>query len=153
MADPATQTQLQPIEEYWFTTKRNISLERYFAEEWKNQRDEVGYQNPDDIYHLARRITQDMPITFNELIPQKIKTAKKKRLKLTEISNSKIDCCIESYLYKFKSSFSYVIYNLIFATSCCKPSSNLPIKKQKYNNIFNINVKIAKMKELLSIRF
>ena len=42
-------------------------LARWFKEEWKNQRGEVGYKNTNDVYRPTRRVTPKTPLTFNEL--------------------------------------------------------------------------------------
>ena len=46
-------------------------LARWFKEEWRNQRGEVGYQYESDIYRPTKRITAKTPKTFNELKPKK----------------------------------------------------------------------------------
>jgi len=54
-------------------------LIRWFAEDWKNQRGEVGYKNKGDIYRPTKRINEKTPTTFNELSESKIKKAMKEK--------------------------------------------------------------------------
>lgn len=54
-------------------------LKRWFAEEWVNQRGEVGYKNKNDIYRPTNRITKKTPITHKELTKKEIKTARTKK--------------------------------------------------------------------------
>ena len=55
------------------------SLNRWFLEEWKNQRGETGYKYKNDIYRPTIRINKDTPITFNELSKNQIERAKKEK--------------------------------------------------------------------------
>jgi hypothetical protein len=54
----------------------NTGLSRWFAEEWRNQRGEVGYKYKSDIYRPTRRITARTPTTFNELSSSQISRAR-----------------------------------------------------------------------------
>jgi len=55
------------------------NLQRWFLEEWKNQRGEIGYKYNNDIYRPTIRINKDTPITFNELIKNQIIKAQKEK--------------------------------------------------------------------------
>lgn len=46
---------------------RRRGLRRWFEEDWRNQRGEVGYKYKNDVYRPTHRITKKTPITFNEL--------------------------------------------------------------------------------------
>lgn len=61
--------------------KNKDGLIRWFNEEWKNQRGEIGYKKKGDIYRPTKRINKDTPITFNELSKQQIEKAKKEKAK------------------------------------------------------------------------
>ena len=55
------------------------NLQRWFLEEWKNQRGETGYKYKNDIYRPTIRINTNTPITFNELTKNQIERAKKEK--------------------------------------------------------------------------
>lgn len=50
-------------------------LARWFAEEWKNQRGEVGYKYAWDVYRPTKRITDETPVTIGELSAKEIEKA------------------------------------------------------------------------------
>lgn len=54
-------------------------LERWFAEDWRNQRGEIGYDKPGDIYRPTIRVSKDTPLTYAELTKQDIKNAMKQK--------------------------------------------------------------------------
>jgi len=54
-------------------------LKRWFDEKWLNQRGEVGYKFKNDIYRPKIRITDDTPITHDELNDKEIKKARVKK--------------------------------------------------------------------------
>jgi hypothetical protein len=56
------------------TKKRG--LKRWFAEDWRNQRGEVGYKYKNDIYRPNKRITDKTPDTHDELTEKEIKKAR-----------------------------------------------------------------------------
>lgn len=56
-------------------TKKGLA--RWFKEEWKNQRGEVGYRNANDVYRPTKRITSKTPLTFKELTKYELEKAKK----------------------------------------------------------------------------
>lgn len=59
--------------------KSKGDLGRWFKEEWKNQRGEVGYNKKGDVYRPTKRISKDTPKTFKELSPEDIKKAQKEK--------------------------------------------------------------------------
>lgn len=48
-------------------SNKKTGLARWFLEEWKNQRNEIGYSKNGDYYRPTKRITKKTPITHNEL--------------------------------------------------------------------------------------
>lgn len=62
-----------------YTKKSTNGLTRWFKEEWRNQRGEVGYKKKGDIYRPTKRVSTKTPTTFNELSKKRIKTAIKKK--------------------------------------------------------------------------
>ena len=54
-------------------------LSRWFAEEWTNQRGEIGYKKEGDIYRPNIRITEQTPLTFSELSESQINKARKQK--------------------------------------------------------------------------
>jgi hypothetical protein len=59
------------------TKKKGLS--RWFKEEWTNQRGTVGYKYKSDVYRPTKRVTKKTPITFKELNPIQLKTARNKK--------------------------------------------------------------------------
>ena len=55
------------------------NLQRWFLEDWKNQRGETGYKYKTDIYRPTIRINNNTPTTFNELTKDQIIKAKKEK--------------------------------------------------------------------------
>ena len=51
--------------------KKKYGLSRWFKEEWKNQRGNIGYKFKNDVYRPTIRITDKAPNTFDELKPKK----------------------------------------------------------------------------------
>jgi hypothetical protein len=64
-------------EAYYGKKTNKQGLARWFKEEWKNQRGEVGYKNTNDVYRPTRRVTTKTPLTFNELTKYELTKAKK----------------------------------------------------------------------------
>ena len=54
-------------------------LGRWFAEEWKNQRGEIGYKYKNDVYRPTKRIIKKTPTTFKELTKKRVKRARKEK--------------------------------------------------------------------------
>ena len=60
-----------------YTGKKNKSgLTRWFKEDWRNQRGEVGYKYKSDVYRPTKRITKKTPTTFKELSKNQISKAR-----------------------------------------------------------------------------
>lgn len=51
-------------------------LTRWFQEQWRNQRNQVGYKKPGDLYRPTKRITSQTPVTWQELSPAEIRQAR-----------------------------------------------------------------------------
>ena len=66
---------------YEGTKKTNKGLSRWFKEDWRNQRGEVGYSKKGDIYRPTKRITESTPKTIGELSKSQIKDAMKEKKK------------------------------------------------------------------------
>lgn len=54
-------------------------LGRWFKERWRNQRGEVGYSRPGDIYRPTRRVSRDTPKTMRELSKKEISKASREK--------------------------------------------------------------------------
>ena len=61
--------------------KLKTGLSRWFKEEWKNQRGEIGYKNKNDVYRPTKKITSKTPLTFRELTNKEIEKARKEKAK------------------------------------------------------------------------
>ena len=66
-------------EPYIGKEEKTSGLNRWFQEEWKNQRNEIGYTKEGDIYRPTKRITKETPKTLNELSKSEIKKAMKEK--------------------------------------------------------------------------
>ena len=55
--------------------KGDTGLERWFKEDWRNQRGGVGYKKPGDVYRPTIRINSKTPSTFSELSKSEIRRA------------------------------------------------------------------------------
>jgi hypothetical protein len=66
---------------YIGTKPKMSNLERWFAENWRNQRGEIGYKYKNDIYRPTIRINADTPKIYNELSKSQIERAKKEKAK------------------------------------------------------------------------
>ena len=56
-------------------------LARWFKEEWKNQRGEIGYKYKSDIYRPTKKITKKTPKIMKKLSKKSIKKARRKKYK------------------------------------------------------------------------
>ena len=54
-------------------------LARWFKEQWRNQKGEVGYDKAGDIYRPTKRITKETPVTHNELSREEIRKAQNEK--------------------------------------------------------------------------
>ena len=61
--------------------KTQDGLSRWYKEEWRNQRGEVGYKYKSDIYRPTKRITKKTPKTFSELSLTDIQKSRSKKYK------------------------------------------------------------------------
>jgi hypothetical protein len=68
-----------PNKEPYKGVNKNTGLTRWFKEDWKNQRGDIGYKNKGDVYRPTKRITKDTPKTFNQLSKSDITKAMKKK--------------------------------------------------------------------------
>ena len=68
---------------------KDAPLNRWFLEEWTNQRGEVGYDKKSDIYRPTIRITKDTPTTFAELTPAEIERAKAEKARTGRVKKFK----------------------------------------------------------------
>jgi len=66
------------------TTKKGLA--RWFLEDWRNQRGELGYKYKNDVYRPTRRITKKTPKTFKELGKKKIKKARTKKYRIGRVN-------------------------------------------------------------------
>ena len=64
-------------------------LSRWFKEDWKNQRGDLGYSKKGDVYRPTKRITRDTPITFNELSLKEIRKAQIEKRSKGRVKNFK----------------------------------------------------------------
>jgi hypothetical protein len=74
---------------YYGNKDESKGLARWFAEDWKNQRGEVGYTDKGDIYRPSHRINELTPTTWSELTHQEIKAAKKEKAKTGRVRRFK----------------------------------------------------------------
>ena len=59
--------------------KEEGKLRRWFKEDWRNQRGEVGYKNKGDVYRPTKRVSKDTPTTHGELSKTEVKRAMKEK--------------------------------------------------------------------------
>lgn len=64
---------------------KNKGLARWWSEEWKNQRGEIGYNKKGDIYRPTIRINKETPITWKELTPEQIEKASKEKERIGRV--------------------------------------------------------------------
>lgn len=65
---------------------KRSGLTRWYAEDWRNQRGEVGYRYKSDVYRPTKRITKKTPITFSELSPREIRRARRSKSRTRRVS-------------------------------------------------------------------
>ena len=59
---------------------QSTGLNRWFREEWKNQRGETGYKYKSDVYRPTKKIDNNKtPATFNELSKKEIDRARREK--------------------------------------------------------------------------
>ena len=54
-------------------------MNRWFKENWKNQRNESGYKYKSDVYRPTRRVNEKTPATFTELSKKEIDRARREK--------------------------------------------------------------------------
>lgn len=59
--------------------KKKEGLSRWFDEEWRNQRGEVGYKKKGDVYRPTKRVTKNTPKTYKELSKSDVEKAMKEK--------------------------------------------------------------------------
>ena len=70
-------------------SKNKSGLARWFKEDWRNQRGEVGYKYKSDVYRPKHRISKKTPTTFRELSKQQIDKARRIKGTKGRIANFK----------------------------------------------------------------
>jgi hypothetical protein len=71
---------------YFGEKTKKKGLSRWFLEDWRNQRGEIGYKYKNDVYRPTRRITKKTPKTFKELSKKKIKKARTKKYRVGRVN-------------------------------------------------------------------
>jgi hypothetical protein len=64
---------------YIGSKKSKKGLSRWFQEHWTNQRGQVGYERPGDIYRPNIRVSNETPITYGELSSSQVASASKQK--------------------------------------------------------------------------
>ena len=61
--------------------KSKGSLGRWFKEEWRNQRGEVGYKKgaKGDVYRPTKRVNSKTPATYSEISSKELKAAQREK--------------------------------------------------------------------------
>jgi hypothetical protein len=78
-----------PNKEPYFSleeSKTPRGLNRWFSENWTNQRGEIGYKYKSDIYRPTRRVTQETPKTLKELSKEEIDRARREKYRKGRVS-------------------------------------------------------------------
>ena len=74
----------------YYGKKNTSGLKRWFKEEWKNDKGNIGYQYKNSVYRPTKRITKNTPTTFNELTKEEIKKAKEKKYRKGRVNKFKL---------------------------------------------------------------
>ena len=61
--------------------KQKEGLNKWFKEQWQNQRGEIGYKYKSDVYRPTIKVSKDTPATFNELTKEQIAKARRQKAK------------------------------------------------------------------------
>lgn len=69
--------------------KSKGTLSRWFKENWRNQRGEVGYKKKGDVYRPTKRVSKKTPATFKELSSREVKAAQKEKKKTGRVKKFK----------------------------------------------------------------
>lgn len=62
---------------YYGASPNDDGLTRWFAEDWRNQRGEVGYKYKSDVYRPTRRVSPRTPRTFSEISSDELGVARR----------------------------------------------------------------------------
>lgn len=65
---------------------KQTGLTRWYKEDWRNQRGEVGYKYKSDVYRPTKRVTRRTPITFSELTQSEINRARRTKNRSKRVS-------------------------------------------------------------------
>ena len=71
--------------------KKKKGLDRWFKEDWKNQRGGKGYKKKGDIYRPTKRVTKDTPVTMKELSKKEKEKAMKEKKRTGRVKKFKSD--------------------------------------------------------------
>lgn len=71
--------------------KTKKGLDRWFKEDWKNQRGGKGYKKKGDIYRPTKRITKETPTTMKELSKSEKEKAMREKKKTGRVKKFKSD--------------------------------------------------------------
>lgn len=69
---------------------KQSGLKRWLAEEWRNQRGEVGYKYKSDIYRPTKRVSAKTPTTINELTKRELRIARDKKRRVGRVKRFKV---------------------------------------------------------------
>ena len=71
--------------------KSKGSLGRWFKEEWRNQRGEVGYKKgaKGDVYRPTKRVNSKTPATYSEISSKELKAAQREKAKTGRVKEFK----------------------------------------------------------------
>lgn len=61
-------------------------LVRWFEEDWRNQRGEIGMKYKSDIYRPTKRVTHKTPTTLYELTPTELNRARREKSRTRRVS-------------------------------------------------------------------
>jgi hypothetical protein len=70
-------------------SKNSGSLNRWFKEDWRNQRGEIGYSQKGDVYRPTKRVSSKTPSTFSELSSKEISRAKSEKARTGRVKSFK----------------------------------------------------------------
>lgn len=83
----AYQKKYKSTDAYEGKKNKKKGLSRWYLEEWKNDKGNIGYSSKSSVYRPTKRITKETPITFNELTKKQIETAKKQKARTGRVKN------------------------------------------------------------------
>ena len=71
--------------------KSKGSSGRWFEEEWRNQRGEVGYKQgaKGDVYRPTKRVSSKTPATYSEISSKELKAAQREKAKTGRVKEFK----------------------------------------------------------------